>query len=119
MPAVARGSAVKAPSSKAASTANPMATNPKRTAHMNAPSSDNYTASDVARHSTKEDAWVIIDDSVYDITHWIPRHPGGSIPLVQYAGRDMTDAFRAYHGPDGKAAKTLNAYRVGSYVDDD
>jgi delta8-fatty-acid desaturase len=85
MPAVARGSAVKAPSSKAASTANPMATNPKRTAHMNAPSSDNYTASDVARHSTKEDAWVIIDDSVYDITHWIPRHPGGSIPLVQYA----------------------------------
>jgi len=119
MPAVARGSAVKAPSSKAASTANPMATNPKRTAHMNAPSSDNYTASDVARHSTKEDAWVIIDDSVYDITHWIPRHPGGSIPLVQYAGRDMTDAFRAYHGPNGKAAKTLNAYRVGSFVDDD
>ena len=25
----------------------------------------------------------------------------------------MTDAFRAYHKPTGKAAKTLNAYRIG------
>ena len=54
---------------------------------------------------------------VYDISHWIGRHPGGSIPLLQYAGRDMTDAFRAYHGPDGKAAKTLASYYVGELVD--
>ena len=25
----------------------------------------------------------------------------------------MSDAFRAYHGPDGKAAKTLRSYYVG------
>ena len=54
---------------------------------------------------------------VYDISHWIRRHPGGSIPLLQYAGRDMTDAFSAYHGPDGKAAKTLASYYVGELVD--
>ena len=53
---------------------------------------------------------------MYDLTHWIARHPGGSIPLRQYAGRDMTDAFRAYHGPDGKAAKTLRSYYVGELV---
>ena len=90
--------------------------NPKRTAHMNAPARpDGYSADDVARHCAKDDAWVIVGDGVYDITEWIPRHPGGSIPLVQYAGRDMTDAFRAYHSPTGKAAKTLNAYRIGEF----
>ena len=54
---------------------------------------------------------------MYDISHWVRRHPGGSIPLLQYAGRDMTDAFRAYHGPDGKASKTLASYYVGELVE--
>ena len=115
MPAVARSAAKPAKASAAAAAAT---MNPKRTAHMNAPAmkSDGYSAEDVARHCAKDDAWVIVGDGVYDITEWIPRHPGGSIPLVQYAGRDMTDAFRAYHSPTGKAAKTLNAYRIGEYA---
>ena len=114
MPAVVRSAAKPAKASDAAAAATK---NPKRTAHMNAPARpDGYSADDVARHCAKDDAWVIVGDGVYDITEWIPRHPGGSIPLVQYAGRDMTDAFRAYHSPNGKAAKTLNAYRIGDFT---
>ena len=114
MPAVVRSAAKPAKASDAAAAATK---NPKRTAHMNAPARpDGYSADDVALHCAKDDAWVIVGDGVYDITEWIPRHPGGSIPLVQYAGRDMTDAFRAYHSPNGKAAKTLNAYRIGDFT---
>ena len=29
----------------------------------------------------------------------------------------MTDAFNAYHGPSGKAARTLRAYAIGDLVD--
>ena len=111
MPAVARSAAKPAKASDAAANVN---------AHVNAPArhkaNDGYSADDVARHCAKDDAWVIVGDGVYDITEWIPRHPGGSIPLVQYAGRDMTDAFRAYHSPNGKAAKTLNAYKIGDFA---
>ena len=76
-----------------------------------------YTFEDVARHDAPDDAWCVVHDVVYDITHWISKHPGGSIPLRQYAGRDMTDAFNAYHGPSGKAARTLRAYAIGDLVD--
>ena len=91
----------------------------KATAKMVAPAAAGYSPAQVARHDTLDDAWVSVDGAVYDITHWIRKHPGGSIPLAQYAGRDMTDAFRAYHGPDGKAAKTLKSYYVGDLVRDD
>jgi len=75
-----------------------------------------YTMDEVATHDRMGDAWVTVDGKVYDLSSWIKRHPGGSIPLLQYAGRDMTDAFRAYHGPTGKAAKTLASYCVGEVV---
>jgi len=71
------------------------------------------TMAEVGRHDKEGDAWVTVNDKVYDISQWVANHPGGSIPLLQYAGRDITDAFRAYHGPAGKAAKTLRSYYVG------
>jgi len=79
---------------------------------------DGYTPQQVAHHDTPDDTWVSIDGRVYDLTRWIPKHPGGSIPLRQCAGRDMTDAFRAYHGPGGRAARTLRAFYVGELRDD-
>ncbi|KAL2336888.1 hypothetical protein Fmac_011334 [Flemingia macrophylla] len=35
--------------------------------------------------------------AVYDVTEWLHRHPGGSLPLLTLAGRDATDAFLAFH----------------------
>ena len=60
-----------------------------------------YTVSQVNEcdHMTAEDSpkLVIFGDNVYDISSWISKHPGGETVLRQYAGRDITDAFRAYH----------------------
>ena len=109
MPAVSR----KHP--KAPSAAPPVG-GAKGTSRGAAPSAACFTPAQVAEHDALDDTWVSVDGAVYDLTHWIARHPGGSIPLRQYAGRDMTDAFRAYHGPDGKAAKTLRSYYVGELV---
>ena len=41
---------------------------------------------------------VIVDGGVFDVTAWASEHPGGRTVLEQYAGRDITDAFAAYHG---------------------
>ena len=56
-----------------------------------------YTLAEVAKHCTKDDAWVVIDERVYDVTRFIERHPGGVGPIVALAGKDCTDVFANYH----------------------
>ena len=77
-----------------------------------------YTVSQVNEcdHMTAKDSpkLVIFGDNVYDISSWISKHPGGETVLKQYSGRDITDAFRAYHSENGKAMKTLKSMRIGA-----
>ena len=56
-----------------------------------------YTMEEVAKHCTREDAWVIIDERVYDVSSFIDRHPGGVGPILNLAGKDCTDVFSNYH----------------------
>jgi delta8-fatty-acid desaturase len=55
---------------------------------------------------------------VYDATSWVEKHPGGSTILEQYAGRDATDAFMAYHGGERRALARLETLRIGRLVDE-
>ena len=36
-----------------------------------------YTVEDVLEHNSASDCWIIINKKVYNVTSWIPRHPGG------------------------------------------
>ena len=36
-----------------------------------------YTAAQVAKHATASSCWSIVGKSVYDLTKFIPLHPGG------------------------------------------
>ncbi|CDS13225.1 hypothetical protein LRAMOSA05403 [Lichtheimia ramosa] len=55
---------------------------------------------EVARHTTKDDIWVIIHGKVYDLTQFLPEHPGGQKIIMKYAGQDATKAFEPIHPPD-------------------
>lgn len=52
---------------------------------------------EVAKHKTKEDAWVIINGEVIDVTKWIPIHPGGEKAIEAYLGKDATEEWNMIH----------------------
>jgi cytochrome b involved in lipid metabolism len=53
-----------------------------------------YSISDVKKHNTLSNGvWTIINNKVYDITKWIPEHPGGIAKIMQIAGKDGTELF--------------------------
>lgn len=44
-------------------------------------------------HNKKDDAWTAIHGKVYNITPYLPYHPGGEKELMRVAGRDGTKLF--------------------------
>lgn len=56
--------------------------------------------SEVQKHNTRDDCWVIIDGKVYDVTAFIDMHPGGANIIIANAGKDATKIFKPLHPPD-------------------
>lgn len=75
--------------------------------------STEYSLEEVARHNTRDDLWVVIDDNVYDLTKFARLHPGGRFPLVEVAGKDATTAFYGLHRADLLAQKRYQRMIVG------
>ena len=44
-----------------------------------------YTWAEVAKHNTPDDAWMVIDGEVYDVSGFGERHPGAEV-VYSYAG---------------------------------
>ena len=41
---------------------------------------------EVAKHSGRKSCWIVIDGKVYDVTSFLPEHPGGATILLKQAG---------------------------------
>jgi len=72
-----------------------------------------FTWQEVAQHNTEESCWVIVGLKVYDVTKWLPEHPGGKETLLLAAGRDCTDLFTCYHPFTDKPTAVLAKYLIG------
>ncbi|KIO20438.1 hypothetical protein M407DRAFT_81575, partial [Tulasnella calospora MUT 4182] len=55
------------------------------------------TPSELKLHNTREDAWSAFGGKVYNITPYLPYHPGGEKELMRVAGRDGTKLFALTH----------------------
>lgn len=60
-----------------------------------------YTLADVAEHNTVDDCWVIVNDTVHDVSSFAQsgKHPGGDLSGV--CGSDATEMF--FNRPNGTA----------------
>ena len=78
------------------------------------------SAQEISKHNLPEDVWLVVDNTVYDLTEFAPEHPGGagseyiqmltiqctpSLPsltlpvILRYAGRDASTAYNEIHAP--------------------
>ena len=87
----------------------------KKASEKTKPDMRRVTSAEMARHCVEGDVWVAVQGKVYDVTAWLPHHPGGDLPLLSLAGQDVTDAFVAYH--PASAWRVLDRYRVATLSD--
>ncbi|RXK35071.1 delta8-fatty-acid desaturase [Tremella mesenterica] len=57
------------------------------------------TRDEVARRITSGLALFIHRCRVVNATSWLSHHPGGSLAILHFVGRDATDEVEAYHSP--------------------
>jgi len=67
-----------------------------------------YTYDEVQQHKTAESCWVVLYGNVYDVTPFLPQHPGGSKIILQLAGTDATEEYDPIH-PPGTLEESLPA----------
>eukprot|EP00448_Togula_jolla_P024662 CAMPEP_0170591762 /NCGR_PEP_ID=MMETSP0224-20130122/12574_1 /TAXON_ID=285029 /ORGANISM="Togula jolla, Strain CCCM 725" /LENGTH=1051 /DNA_ID=CAMNT_0010915643 /DNA_START=49 /DNA_END=3204 /DNA_ORIENTATION=+ len=64
------------------------------------PGMSGYTLQEVAKHTTKQDCWVVVNGQVLDVTSFLSEHPGGELAILTFAGKDATEEFNMIHPPD-------------------
>lgn len=76
-----------------------------------------YTARDIARHNSEVSCWLTLHGKVYDVTAFLPFHPGGSA-ILQGCGKDATKLFETRPMGSGTAhssdaLETASRYYAG------
>eukprot|EP01112_Ceratiomyxa_fruticulosa_P023131 TRINITY_DN8722_c0_g2_i6.p1 TRINITY_DN8722_c0_g2~~TRINITY_DN8722_c0_g2_i6.p1 ORF type:complete len:334 (+),score=60.63 TRINITY_DN8722_c0_g2_i6:370-1371(+) len=73
------------------------------------------TSAEVETHSSENDAWLIIDGYVHNITQFLSEHPGGKEIVLPYLGKDATQIFSSEteHAHSQAAYTILKKYRIG------
>jgi len=74
------------------------------------------TWEELEKHNVASDCWLAVRIKVYDVTKWVPKHPGGVDPIALNGGRDATQLFEAYHPLSVNAV--LDKYYIGDLQHD-
>ena len=72
-----------------------------------------YSAADVAGHAMAADCWTIVAGNVYDVTSWLPVHPGGPAVIEAVCGRDGSGTFFNQHAGERDVLRMLAEFQVG------
>ena len=103
---------------------NALAPDPAQEERLEAPESNEptgYSVSEVAKHATLEDCWMVIEGVVYDVSDYVPRHPASPEVLEPWCGREATEGMRTKgmrtkgdnSDHSARAWRMLERYRIG------
>lgn len=76
-----------------------------------------FSRQEILEHNKPGDCWIIIDNSIYDITSFITKHPGGSEILESRVGEDATSYFVTKHRNNKRAIEQLSYFKIGEVIE--
>lgn len=91
----------------------PTATNDTKSEAATPSPTTSFTMAQVAEHSSAEDCYTAIEGSVYDLSNFVSKHPGGEEAIMSICGKDGTAAFSTQHGDDRRPNSTLATLKIG------
>jgi len=74
-----------------------------------------FTYSDLQQHRSSESCWVALYGNVYDVTSFLPNHPGGTKIVLQLAGTDATEEYDPVHPPGTLEESLPPEAKLGSF----
>jgi len=74
------------------------------------------TTSQIALHDNINDCWVVYNNKIYDVTSYIPRHPGGKSKILRNCG--STTSFEKEFTKQHKTKKVKLLMKVGTFIGD-
>ncbi|BGP03112.1 Ceramide very long chain fatty acid hydroxylase SCS7 [Rhodotorula toruloides] len=74
-----------------------------------------YLRSEVEKHNTAKDCWVVHNNRVYDVSQFLEDHPGGDDLILNWAGKDITEVMQdpIEHSHSDSAYQVLDEYQIG------
>ncbi|CAH0724450.1 unnamed protein product, partial [Brenthis ino] len=77
-----------------------------------------YTRKEIEERNRAENAAIIIDNNVYDVSKFLEDHPGGIEVLLNNAGKDASRCFHDVgHSEDAKLWR--KEFKIGEVVEAD
>lgn len=69
-------------------------------ARLGRDTSGDISMDEVAKHVSKDDAWLVLFGEAIDVTRFLPLHPGGEDMINAYLGKDATADWQEIHRPE-------------------
>ncbi|CAC9886142.1 unnamed protein product [Aureobasidium pullulans] len=63
----------------------------------------------------EDSCWVVLYGNVYDVTKFVPEHPGGAKIILQLAGQDATEEYDPIHPPGILEESLAPECKLGSF----
>lgn len=77
-------------------------------------STPSYTLADIASHNSSSSCWTAVNGKIFDVTQFIPTHPGGQA-ILKACGKDGTSLFMGEdQHAEQNAQATLDTYFIGT-----
>ncbi len=74
------------------------------------------TETELNMHDSESDCWIGYEGKVYDITDWLPEHPGSALVITPYCGTD--DDFESSFIGQHSKSKVEKLMQEGIYKGD-
>lgn len=77
-----------------------------------------YSLHEIKKNCENDQTWVVINNSVYNVTDFLNEHPGGEEVLLEQSGKNATEAFEDV-GHSTDAREMMKKYKIGELLEAD